>query len=1020
MNNIIQSKPEIEPISRFWSLQPGQYWRALRAIPEEGIGEGTTLLIQSIRWVDETEHTIILRPHPSKIGTSVTLEVPLEDGTRSECRFHYDEHRFLAKDFLTWFEYEPDHQSVRNQEVREVQEQINALQSELLEAQSNPALLARVVEDELRKQHASEGSVSAETSPAVPAASGHNPGSLVAGTVADAIGAGITTESIAQFKQAAEREHKIATIKSQWIQNKTGEIAATIKALTPFYEEQAAAALAQTEDVRTYVTRLMEGIESLDLYTGKDVEVTTIREGESAPRDQPLTFVQKKLMMDEELAVWADVDEWFDFSKERLFFDALRQHDSLVDQIFPTERCVLVMAVTRRYINYGDTWENHARNDENRKVFLLARNGMNIYRIFSPVESHLGSARLFPSRDEQDGIFRGLDGGEIKFEDVSYTDALAGHDRFVLHYKRFLLLLCGLDHRQKLFGDFYDGPCSLDFVSLDFQEKYFHFIHDEDGAGMLPGENRMPLNEWIAEKNTCLRSGSRVLCNWHEVMNPDTAPSACKAEHYGDGFVRRYAPSERMGVAVAYRNGHSLCVDVPVSGYSYGGHADRTFNCKVNLTAFRDGYWKYTDLPFLCLDAVQPEELRWYIHNRDTRSDHLSYIRFFKRALKFLLEERAREQDTRQRLALALAEGAIAAGDKATVIINQAVIAWRAAHRGKPLPTFEGGNAPAAWKSLLDQMYMLAGEGQRQAEGVAEFVTGLGYAPLRLVLSGGAKLVVYVAPKRPEHDNRVEPHAWVHRLTIKRGKRGYTEKSRCWTLLPKAAAAETTLYQWPQADEWAGKTSIFQTLERKQALLDATTGAVERLALFSRPMDATTHAREFALWRKQRTDLLAGARNVRDPAFIVPFGMVYYPHSKELSFLCVGTRDIHAVLYQMAPADAARERVRASYAEPFASKESAHRHFQRGVDNRYPWSLLEMSASLAGRCVENYGYPKGMDYVREAEGSRCGEPSLAQWFAGWAEDAGSANARYWIADGALDHDGILIFDQVLGICSTNS
>lgn len=1018
MDEIIKHEPGTERISRFQSLQTGQYWRALQPIPGEGIDEGTVLLIQSIRWVDDAAHTIILRPHPSKIGTDTTLKIPQEDGSVRERWFRYTEHRFLLKDFLAQFEYEPDHQAVRSGEVREVQGRINALQSELLEAQSNPALLARVVEDKLREQQATETpeetDEGAEVVPASPVVPGQSLVSIATGTVADAIGTGITPEAIASLKQAAGREHQIATIKSQWIQGKTGEIAATIKALTPYYEEQAAAALAQTEDVRTYVAKLMEGIESLDLYVGKDVEVTTIREGEPAPSDQPLTFVQKKLMMDEELAVWADIDEWFDFSKEHLFFEALRKHDTLVRQIFPTERCVLVMATTRRYIDYGEKWTNHARNDENRKVFLLVRNGMNIHRVFSPVESHLGSARLFPSRDEQDGIFRGMDGSQIKFEDVAYTDRLAAHERFALHYKRFLLLVCGLDHRLKLFGDFYDGPASLNFVSLDFQEKHCRFLHDDDGSAMLPGEKRTPLNEWIAEKNAYLRSGSRVLCNWFEVMNPDTAPAACKTERGGDRFDRRYRSAERMSVAIAYRDGQSLCVDVAVSGRTYNWE-DRSFNCKVNLTKFKNGNWDYTDQPFLCLDAVQPEELHWYIHNRDTRRDHLSYIRFFKQALKFLREELASEQDTRQRLAQALAEGAIATGDEASAIIHQAVIAWRAANRGKPLPRFEHGAAPAAWKSLLDQMYMLAGEGQRQAEDVAAFVSELGYAPLRLVLSGGAKLVIYAAPTLAEQDNRIEPHAWVHRITVERGKTRYAEKSRRWATLPKAAASETTLHQWPQAEDWADKTSVFQSFERKQELFAAATGFAERLKPFCGPMDATTHAREFALWSDLRDDLLSDSKYVRNPDFAVPFGMVYYPRSKELRFLCVGSWKPHAVLYQLAPDEVSRDRIRARYTKPYADKGHAQRSFQSDVDDRYPWALLETTVTLADSRFENYVHGQAGVYVSNADGRKSVEPLLEQWFGNWMQDADKAGARYWIADGTLNDSGELIFDQLLGV-----
>ena len=266
-----------------------------------------------------------------------------------------------------------------------------------------------------------------------------------------------------------------------------------------------------------------------------------------------------------------------------------------MNQIFPTERCVLVMATTRRYIDYGDRWVNHERNDENRKVFLLVRNGMNIHRVFSPVESHLGTSRLFPTKDDQERIFRGFDGSQIKFEDVAYTDKLAAHERHALHYKRFLLLACGLDHRLKLFGDFYDGPQSLDFVSLGFQSRYCRFLCDDDQSAMLPGGERTSVIKWVEEKNAYLRSGSRVLCNWSEVMNPDTAPGACKetSDRHGRGFDRRYTPGDRMSVAVAYKDGDRFCVDVDVSGYSYAIHGERAFKCKVNLSKFEGSRWDH-------------------------------------------------------------------------------------------------------------------------------------------------------------------------------------------------------------------------------------------------------------------------------------------------------------------------------------------------------------------------------------------------------------------------------------------
>jgi hypothetical protein len=190
------------------------------------------------------------------------------------------------------------------------------------------------------------------------------------------------------------------------------------------------------------------------------------------------------------------------------------------------------------------------------------------------------------------------------------------------------------------------------------------------------------------------------------------------------------------------------------------------------------------EFPFLCLDTVEPEELRWYIHNRESRSDHISYLRFFKTALKHVEQERAEEADTRRRLKEALEEGGIASGKSAEEIVSRTVVSWRAAKRGQKLPRHGKGCNPADWESLLNHMYFLAGEGDRQIVKIEEFVRKIGLEPLRAVVSGKAKIAVYAAPKSEECDDRIEPHAWVHRIQVERNKSGFVEKSRKWTLLP--------------------------------------------------------------------------------------------------------------------------------------------------------------------------------------------------------------------------------------------
>ncbi|WP_338811165.1 hypothetical protein V2V90_23805 (plasmid) [Agrobacterium leguminum] len=1021
---IREDAPQVARLERFYSLEAGQYWRAQRDIPEEGITAGTVLLIKSIRWVDDAAHTIILRSHPSVHGKSAYVEIPQEDGSARRSWIKFEEHRFLLDNFLTAFEFEPDFERVRGEEINQARSKIDALQMELLEAQQDPAILAAVVDtamEEQARKDAAKAEGDGQPAPSLPvhtSAASRDLAGMAQASLADALQSGITPERIETLRAAASREHQVATIKANWIKDKTSGISEAVAALTPFYEEKAAAALARTEDVRTYVAKMLRGIETLDLYVGKDVEVETIREGVAAPRDIPLTFVQKKLLMDEELAVFTDVDEWFDFSKVDLFFDALRTHDELVNQIFPTERCVLVMATTRRHIDYGDKWTNHVRNEANREVFLLVRNGWNIHRVFSPVESHLGASRLFPSQDDQKRPFRGFDGSEIKFDDVAYTDRLAAYEMQALHYKRFLVLACGLDHRSKLFGDFYDGPPTFDFVSIAFQDRYCRFLHDDDGAGFLPGEDRPDVFTWIKSRNAYLRSGSRVLCNWRSLMDPTTAPSACFAYRRDTGFDRRYEPAENISLAIAYREAQSICVDVAVSGYSYSrrGDGNRTFNCKVNLTKAPGSRWGHTEEAYLCLDAVKPEELHWYIHNRGARRDHIAYIRFFKHALKHVQAERAAEADTRRRLRQALADGRVATGEDAEAIIDQAVVAWRAANRGKPLPAFDGETPPDSWKSLLDQMYMLAGEGARMVEDIATFARDIGLAPLRLILSGEAKTVLYAAPSPDECDDRLEPYAWVHRITVERGKTKMLEKARRWARLPRLAVSETTLHEWEAAAEWSQRHSDFSSPDHKARVLATAGGFAETLRPISGRLSEGEHAMLLMDWTAVRDEMTDGARYVQNPSIAVPFGIVRDRDWRELRYLCIASSNAHVILYRLAPSETARENVRKAFVSIYQNKSAARERFARDVSDETRWSDWSLATmSMTGKETRFGIYVDGeLGYLYD---DRSGDPllgpSVREWLAlDKAED--TKRRQFWLPDDLFGKDGSFVPDDLLG------
>lgn len=934
----------IQRIARFQSLAAGQYWRAQTDDPDQHTRAGEVLLIESLRRVDDAVHTVVLRVHPSRYGKPI-------EGKWGKLT----EHRFLLKDFLAKFTFAPEAAQVRAEEVRQAQARIASVQAELINAQSDPTILAGVVAEQLHLpqiEHAAsqtahpDGEIPSQGSalPALPQVA--RAAQIGALTIGEVVEHGITADGVDALRNHAQREHRVATIKANWIKEKTDEIAEAVTALTPFFSEQAAAALAATEDVRTYVADLLRGIESLDLYVGKGVEVQTLRTGDSAGPDVPLTFVQKKLLMDEELAVWADVDEAFDISSQSLFAQAMRDHQGFVDQVFPTPRCVLVMATTHRHLDYGNALSDTLLNEKNREVFLLVRDGDNVYKVHSPVETHLRAARLFPTKDEHEAVFKGLDGTTTKFEDVSYTDRMADHDLFALHYRRFLILACGLDHRLGLFGKFYPGPASMAFLSLDFQSTYCRFLYDDDASVQIAGDTQRPsFFAWIDQQNAYLRSGSRVLCNWSSLVTPDTAPGLC----HGENYRRRFKADvlEGPSIKIASKDGSDLCVTVQARRQS------GLFQARVALNKHRSNAWDNVSeaMPYLVLDAVEPDDVRWYIHHRSSRQDQIVYIRLFKRALAFLDAERAAQASTRVALRQALTDAQLVPEPQCDSVVSAAVAAWRAAHRGRDLPSLAEGahlTQTADGQALLDQMFSLVRKDVHPLEACETLAGQRAEAPIRLVITGKAKYVLYTQASASDRDDRGQPFAWVRRLVLDVGKRGGVRAvSSGWARLPEVTAAETTVKVWNAELEknmvQAGQVlNAYTTPEQKAQVFGLLDAWATTCADWSRQVDAPTFNARFDHYQRTRRQMLQ---------VTIPLGVVTSEKSAKL--LCAQA-DLGILLGRLAPTSGDRLKVREAFARLYVREDLHRERFDGAMGHDSPWRLvlLDSGHGLTGDVLQ--------------------------------------------------------------------
>ncbi|KZX57697.1 hypothetical protein A3709_18920 [Halioglobus sp. HI00S01] len=938
----------IERIERFHSIGAGEYWRSTTSLDQFGVPEGQVLLITSVRHVDNAPHTVVLRPHPSQYDTYVKVTT----GGGDQRSRSFKEYRLLVDEFVAQFEYlsREEADQVRHGELDAAQGRVTQAQQDLNSVLADPAALEEKAREALQDN--------SEPKAQLPMTREALPETVVNAVQSQQVTAlmspGLTEKGVDQIRNAMDAERDLAVARADWISSKTTEIASLVESMTPYYQEQAAVALARTEDIRDHIDELMKGIGSLDLYVGKDVEVVQITSGADAVEDIPLTLMQSKLYMDEELAVWEEVDETFDCNDRDQFFDALNLHQSLVDQIFATERCVVCVATSRRVQNYTERGYHAlaaaALEEANKEVFLLVRNGGNIHVVSSPEVRHRFAKRLFPSTTEGDDVFRGIDGTRITYSDIRYTDALDEYEAIALGYKRLLILLCGLDHRDQLFGRFYPGEPSLDFVSMRFQEDYFSFIHDDDGTGLIAGDRRQPFREWLAGRNKLMQSGSRVVCLWSGLLNQDVAPGLYERESshrqdYRSGPMLQYKPVNPSEVVVAKREKDRLVTSVLVAGTTVGSYEHREFQGKVDLgLAVREG----ASTSALCLDNVDPDDLRWYIHDRQTREMNVTHIRLFKRALAMLEADIQSEQADREALASALLEGAVADEQSIPTIVAEAFANYRCAKRGAPIAGIS--NDGSGWKKLLNLAYQLATTSADKGDLAWRTLQEEGRAPLRLVITASGTWAAYCVPLDDERDDRLHPQGWVSRIELTQSGSGFSLGKIRDAIFGESTLGEKTIIEADDAEShFSPSANILASRAQKSKLLEASNGhagLIAAIAAGSLPADEFVDI--LAEWERVRHDVTDG--NVENPRMAVPIGafVANRRDGLDIGHVAIGAHRAEVALYHLAPTDELRKAVRESFLGIYRYPEKHEEGFDEAVREPMEWTLFKLKGATRG------------------------------------------------------------------------
>lgn len=249
--------------------------------------------------------------------------------------------------------------------------------------------------------------------------------------------------------------------------------------------------------IRSIVWRMKDQIKYLEkvldalmLYTGLNEKVTLLRDGAPAPIETPITFRQLILYMDEEVG---DPRIQLDFEEIEHFDKWLLSDPANLDKVLPETKGLVAIRPSRQKWFYSNHPWARARQDEDRRVYLLCRNGEKVYRIWTGTKAF--ESKLFPGPDEIQRVF---DDTNRYISDYRREETMFG-------WKRQILLLQGILDRTDIFL-----PMSH-FVLLTDPNTYQGLIQIIYDAEPSLTEGRARYKDWKSAVNAGIKRGSRVI-----------------------------------------------------------------------------------------------------------------------------------------------------------------------------------------------------------------------------------------------------------------------------------------------------------------------------------------------------------------------------------------------------------------------------------------------------------------------------------------------------------------------------
>lgn len=933
-------------------IHPGDYWRTRVAVSFSAnltlafgrrrgshyssyeADAGEVLLIADVRKDGEQDHAIVLVPHPLKGSPE-------------------DRIRILASEFLDKFVYEPNGEAVREAEMAKVNVKIAEVQGQLTEAQRNPAYLNAQCLEALANDQDKKSPKT--TLPALQEQVNIlNVLKVESPSLSDAL------TSAANIEQTLDRirtASSIAQAQGDWFKAKAERLGQLTSELAPFYIEKAQVALARTSQAVSRAQVLLESVQTLTLFTGEDVNVHPICDGEAAPVGTPIHLFQRKLWADEELSYrTVYVRNEINSTRSTTFAACLREDPELVHQLIPAPRGVVLMGYTKHHRHIADPYLDEITRKRNERSWLLVRDGQKVWIIDSPVDSHEGAKRLFPEKDVDGSIFGGVDGKRITPEDLRWTDKLDDLHYLSVHYRRFAVMLSGLISR----GVFFNG---IDFADLFYGsavDRTFRLVFDDSGEDSLPNA-LIPLDEFFERCNGDIRTGSQLMVDWSHIMSPESTPSLYRRgrDRGRDREYTSYTPLVPYGPAIVEREGDTLYVSGKYS--MFGAPKD------VRVKLFERGKRIAGEYSFFCIDRLDIPTMNRLMASRDQRTKFLNFMGLFRRAINHAEEIAVIERPIRSHLTKAIVSAGLASEQRAQQIVEESMAAWRA--DGQKVPKV--GSAEET--TLLDRVFRLTEKGRVDVAAVENVARARGLVPLQLAIEADGRILLYTEPQ--VRDDRVARQVEVTRWVVKPGIRSLSLTAAILAPLYSLAGDQTVLHEWPGADTFKASGIPSILLPRKQKLLEEIEGAGGAARrLFAGPLaddEARQFIEEYAVISKAEKDKQRRSRYYRAPMIyaLLPLAMartsdnqIWMIYAKELAVRALG-RNL--------PDGDRRKQLLAVIGDGYRLDEELRQHFNKAASEPTLKGIVVVAvpakqASFSMRMVAG-GDWRGMNHVTHYE-----------------------------------------------------